>query len=80
MKASKLSKMAEISEKLERLKREKKNAKTRLTRRKNKLNHMISENSASKNGIRHYINGIKSEFDIIEKLLNNLKDCMYLTT
>ena len=35
---------------------------------------MILEKSASKNGIRRYIKGIKSEFDIIEKLLNNLKE------
>ena len=30
--------------------------------------------TASKNGIRRCINSIKSEFNIIEKLINNLKE------
>ena len=66
--------MAETLQKLLRLKREKKNAKARLTRRKNKLQEMISVKTASKNGIRRCINSIKSEFNIIEKLINNLKE------
>jgi hypothetical protein len=66
--------MAETLQKLERLKREKKNAKARLTRRRNKLQEMISVKTASKNGIRRCINNIKSEFSIIEKLINNLKE------
>ena len=59
-------------ESIERLKREKRNAKARLTRERNKLYKLIS--SGSKNTIRRYINKIKSEFIIIEKLLDKLKE------
>ena len=61
-------------ESIERLKREKRNAKARLTRERNKLYELISSGSTSKNTIRRYINKIKSEFIIIEKLLNKLKE------
>ncbi|CAB3981026.1 Hypothetical predicted protein [Paramuricea clavata] len=59
---------------IERLKREKRNAKTRLTRERNKLYELLSTTKASKNTIRRYISKIKSEFLIIEKLLNKLKE------
>lgn len=61
-------------ESIERLKREKRNAKARLTRERNKLYELILSGSTSKNTIRRYINKIKSEFIIIEKLLNKLKE------
>ena len=57
---------------IERLKREKRNAKTRLTRERNKLYELLSTTKASKNTIRRYISKIKSEFLIIEKLLNKM--------
>ncbi|CAB3994403.1 Hypothetical predicted protein, partial [Paramuricea clavata] len=59
---------------IERLKREKRNAKTRLTRERNKLYKLLLTTKASKNTIRRYISKIKSEFLIIEKLLNKLKE------
>ena len=59
---------------IERLKREKRNAKTRLTRERNKLYELLSTTKASKNTIRRYISKIRSEFLIIEKLLNKLKE------
>ena len=59
---------------IERLKREKRNAKTRLTRERNKLYELLSTTKASKNTIRRYISKIRSEFLIIGKLLNKLKE------
>ena len=61
-------------ESIERLKREKRNSKSRLTRERNKLHELVSTGSTSKNTIRRYISEIKSEFIIIEKLLNKLKE------
>ena len=59
---------------IERLKREKINTKTRLTRERNKLYDLLSTTKASKNTIRRYMSKIRSEFLIIEKLLNKLKE------
>ena len=67
-----------IQENVERLKQEKMKAKSRLTRENNKLQELLQAENTSKNTIKRYINKIKAEFSIIEKIFNKLKELAIL--
>ena len=67
-----------IKENVERLKQEKTKAKSRLTKENNKLQELLQAGNTSKNTIKRYINKIKAEFSIIEKIFNKLKELTIL--
>jgi hypothetical protein len=63
-----------IKENVERLEQDKMKAKLRLTKQSNKLQELLQEGNTSKNTIKRYINKVKEEFSIIEKIFNKLKE------
>lgn len=67
-----------VSKKLQNLRNRKKSTKGRLTKARNQLKDLLVARAdgsfPSKNTIRRYINKIKSEFDIIEKIIGALKE------
>ena len=63
-----------IAESNERLRQEKTRAKSRLITEKSKLLELLQVGNTSKNKIKRYINKIKAEFPIIERLLRKLKE------
>jgi len=64
-----------VSQKIQHLRKQKKSAKSRLTKSRNGLQKLIeSDLNESKNSIRRQIKKIQSEFDIVVKIINALKE------
>ena len=70
-----------VSQRIENLRKQKKSSKTRLTKARNCLRDLVvNETSQRKNVIRRQIKKVKSEFNIVEKIIERElcnKPCRY---
>ena len=74
----------EVSTKIHILRNKKKSAKSRLTKAKNQLTELLESSTVkgtlpSKNAVRRAMNKIKTEIDVIEKIVASLKEVYALS-